>query len=326
MAQGVPEKPELETRTFRPSSGAALTATGFIDDTTKQKQFAAGLSAFSNLLKRGGEFEQKRRVFNDKIIAQTAITLGEKDPTFLTTEGQFTYNNMLANKAADDFILKFNKHSDTQSRLLFGSGLSYTERAEGYKNITDTLITASTTGLQFSDAQKNVYGQKILAHQLNMLNEFQKVNMEFVAQDTYDVKASSLTSSMRIRAGLGDRPEFADLNDQTGLGDGRRDLPRDSIERIINRAYARNIDKEFLLDWDVNLGKMGISKDDRIKMMINSLTIVGRETDNPFIFSVLNQDFGGGFNPATGRFAKDIEAARAGLGAEFRERWRGGSG
>ena len=52
MAQGVPEKPELETRTFRPSSGAALTATGFVDDTTKQRQFSAGLSAFSNLLKR----------------------------------------------------------------------------------------------------------------------------------------------------------------------------------------------------------------------------------------------------------------------------------
>jgi len=223
VAQGVPEKPELETRTFRPSSGAALTATGFVDDSTKQRQFSTGLAAFSKLLQRGGEFEQKRRVFNDKIIAQTAIQLGDKNPTLLTGEGQNVFNNLLAEHAANKFLLKFNQHANIHSRNLLGrKDLEYVDRAALFKQSLDDLVRANVSGLQFNNSQKTVYGQKVLAHQLKLLDEFQKVNMDFVELDIFDEESSALTDDLRFAGGFADSPPQLERDPESGYGINRK--------------------------------------------------------------------------------------------------------
>ena len=205
MAQGVPEKPELETRTFRPSSGAALTPTGFVDDTTKQKQFAAGLGAFSKFLQKTGELEQKRRVFNDKILAQTAIQLGQKNPAFLTPEGQLEFNKRLAGKAADEFNLKFSQHAKIHSRNLLGrKDISYEDKALLFNGSLDGLVAANVSRLHFNAAQRTIYGEKVLEHKLKLLNAFQEVNIEFVAQNTIDTQNSGMTQSFLRAAGVGE--------------------------------------------------------------------------------------------------------------------------
>ena len=158
----VPDKPELETRTFRPSAGASLNPTGFQDQSTKTEQLLQGLASFGGALQRSGDFEQKRRVFNDRIVAQTAIELGERNPTFLTNDGQLAFNNLLAEKAANGAMLKVAKHAHVlQNRVFNDNNLAFDQKATVFATGIQTLIQANAESLQFSEAQQNTYGLKM---------------------------------------------------------------------------------------------------------------------------------------------------------------------
>jgi len=315
----VPDKPELETRTFRPSAGASLNPTGFQDQSTKTDQLLQGLASFGGALQRSGDFEEKRRVFNDRIVAQTAIQLGERNPTFLTNDGQLAFNNLLAEKAADGAMLKVSKHAHVlQNRIFNDNNLAFDQKAGTFATGIQTLIQANAESLQFTEAQQNTYGLKMEEFQNKMLSEFQSANLDNIENQRLDVQSSWLTNSMLVKGGFTTTPNYKQESSSQVNGPPINVFKASDIQRIEDRAFNRGIDKQWILEQDKKLADTGVNKEDRIKMLVNSLTILGRETRNPRIFEVLNQDFGNGFNPATGLLADDIRTASTGLSDELR--------